>query len=137
MLRKLFSPQVIFVFIEGSPVNKSVKYQNRGTIGVQIPFSFPKSLDFKPFQAKIQVLPWQMNNIFITVINLLNLLLVVNYIFSYQSFLKQLHFNRLNHSHISWQPFHIIQLLFLQPLSRLMLFQHQVTLYNLTPKAIH
>lgn len=52
-------------FIEGSPVNKSVKYQNRGTMGVQIPFSFPKGLDFKPFQAKVRVLPWQINNTFI------------------------------------------------------------------------
>ena len=30
-------------------------------MGVQIPFSFPKSPDFKPFQTKIRVLPWQMN----------------------------------------------------------------------------
>ena len=28
---ELLSPQIIFIFIEGSPVNKSVKYQNRGT----------------------------------------------------------------------------------------------------------
>ena len=65
MLRKLFSPQVIFVFIEGSPVNKSVKYQNRGTMGVQIPFSFPKSFDFKPPQTKVRLLPWHTNNILI------------------------------------------------------------------------
>ena len=39
--------------------------QNRGTMGVQIPFSFPKGLDFKPFQAKVRVLPWQINNTFI------------------------------------------------------------------------
>lgn len=42
-----------------------MKYQNRGTMGVQIPFSFPKSLDFKPFQTKARVLPWQTNNTFI------------------------------------------------------------------------
>lgn len=35
--------------------------QNRGTMGVQIPFSFPKSLDFKPLQTKVRILPWQMN----------------------------------------------------------------------------
>lgn len=63
--KELLSPQIIFIFIEGSPVNKSVKYQNRGTMGVQIPFSFPKGLDFKPFQAKVRVLPWQINNTFI------------------------------------------------------------------------
>ena len=63
--QELLSPQIIFIFIEGSPVNKSVKYQNRGTMGVQIPFSFPKGLDFKPFQAKVRVLPWQINNTFI------------------------------------------------------------------------
>ena len=34
-------------------------------MGVQIPFSFLKSLDFKPLQTKVQILPWQMNNIFI------------------------------------------------------------------------
>lgn len=39
--------------------------QNRGTMGVQIPFSFPKSLDFKAFQAKVQFLPWQINKILI------------------------------------------------------------------------
>lgn len=39
--------------------------QNRGTMGVQIPFSFPKSLDFKPLQTKVRILPWQMNKIFI------------------------------------------------------------------------
>ena len=39
--------------------------QNRGTMGVQIPFSFPKSLDFKAFQAKVQFLPWHKNKIFI------------------------------------------------------------------------
>lgn len=39
--------------------------QNRGTMGVQIPFSFLKSLDFKPLQTKVRVLPWQMNSIFI------------------------------------------------------------------------
>ena len=36
--------------------------QNRGTMGVQIPFSFPKSLDFKPFQTKVRILPWQMKS---------------------------------------------------------------------------
>ena len=35
--------------------------QNRGTMGVQIPFSVPKSLDFKPLQTKLRILPWQMN----------------------------------------------------------------------------
>ena len=39
--------------------------QNRGTMGVQIPFSFLKSLDFKPLQTKVRVLPWQMNKILI------------------------------------------------------------------------
>ena len=37
-------------------------------IGVQIPFSFPKGLDFKPFQAKVRVLPWQINKILIFLI---------------------------------------------------------------------
>ena len=32
-------------------------------MGVQIPFSFLKSLDFKPLQTKVRVLPWQMNSI--------------------------------------------------------------------------
>ena len=36
--------------------------QNRGTMWVQIPFSFPKILDFKAFQAKVQFLPWQMKS---------------------------------------------------------------------------
>ena len=36
--------------------------QNRGTMWVQIPFSFSKSLDFKVFQAKVQFLPWQMKS---------------------------------------------------------------------------
>ena len=36
--------------------------QNRGTMGVQIPFSFPKSLDFKPLQTKVRILPWQMKS---------------------------------------------------------------------------
>lgn len=31
-------------------------------MGVQIPFSFPKSLDFKPLQTKVRILPWQMNS---------------------------------------------------------------------------
>ena len=53
------------IFIEGSPVNKSVKYQNRGTMGVQIPSSFPKVLDFKPFQTKVRVLPWHTKSILI------------------------------------------------------------------------
>lgn len=60
--QELLSPQIIFIFIEGSPVNKSVKYQNRGTMGVQIPFSFPQSLDFKPLQAKARFLPWQIKS---------------------------------------------------------------------------
>ena len=31
-------------------------------MGVQIPFSFPKSLDFKPLQTKVRILPWQMKS---------------------------------------------------------------------------
>lgn len=46
--------------------------QNRGTMGVQIPFSFPKSLDFKPLQTKVRILPWQMKSIFIIVLFLLD-----------------------------------------------------------------
>ena len=49
--------------------------QNRGTMGVQIPFSFPKILDFKAFQAKVQFLPWQMNSIFIIPLKLLKMLI--------------------------------------------------------------
>ena len=71
--KELLSPKIIFIFIEDSPVNKSVKYQNRGTMWVQIPFSFPIGLDFKPFQTKVRVLPWQMKSTFIIVIILLNL----------------------------------------------------------------
>ena len=41
-------------------------------MGVQIPFSFPKSLDFKPFQTKARFLPWQMNNTFIGISYLQN-----------------------------------------------------------------
>ena len=63
-----------FLLIESSPVNKSVKYQNRGTTGVQIPFSSTKMLDFKPFQTKVQVLPWQIKSTFIIVLILLILL---------------------------------------------------------------
>ena len=37
--------------------------QNRGTMRVQIPFSFPKSLDFKPLQTKVRILPWQIKRI--------------------------------------------------------------------------
>ena len=37
-------------------------------MGVQIPFSFLKSLDFKPLQTKVRVLPWQMNNTLIIVL---------------------------------------------------------------------
>ena len=40
-------------------------------MGVQIPFSFPKSLDFKPLQTKVRILPWQMKSIFIIVLFLL------------------------------------------------------------------
>ena len=43
------------------------KYQNRGTMGVQIPSSFLKILDFKPLQTKVRVLPWQTNKTFIIV----------------------------------------------------------------------
>ena len=32
-------------------------------MGVQIPFSFLKSLDFKPLQTKVRVLPWQTKSI--------------------------------------------------------------------------
>ena len=42
-------------------------------MGVQIPFSFLKKLDFKPLQTKVRVLPWQMNNTFIIVLFLLDL----------------------------------------------------------------
>lgn len=45
--------------------------QNRGTMRVQIPFSFPKSLDFKPLQTKIRVLPWQMKSTLIIFLFLL------------------------------------------------------------------
>ena len=39
--------------------------QNRGWYngGGQIPFSFPKNLDFKPLQTKVRILPWQMKSI--------------------------------------------------------------------------
>lgn len=37
-------------------------------MGVQIPFSFPKSLDFKPLQTKVRILLWQMNRTQIGVI---------------------------------------------------------------------
>lgn len=42
-------------------------------MGVQIPFSFLKSLDFKPLQTKVRILPWQMKSIFIIVLFLLDL----------------------------------------------------------------
>ena len=42
-------------------------------MGVQIPSSFLKILDFKPLQTKVRVLPWQMNNTFIIVLFLLDL----------------------------------------------------------------
>lgn len=45
--------------------------QNRGTMGVQIPFSFSKSLDFNAFQAKVQFLPWQMKSTLIIILFLL------------------------------------------------------------------
>lgn len=48
--------------------------QNRGTMGVQIPFSFPKSLDFKPLQTKVRILPWHTNKIFIMLLKLPNFL---------------------------------------------------------------
>ena len=50
--------------------------QNRGTMGVQIPFSFPKSLDFKPLQTKVRILPWQTKY---TVIILLKFLSFAHY----------------------------------------------------------
>ena len=37
--------------------------QNRGTMRVQIPFSFPKSLGFKPLQTKVRILPWHIKRI--------------------------------------------------------------------------
>ncbi|RGR60947.1 hypothetical protein DWY32_13415 [Agathobacter rectalis] len=40
-------------------------------MGVQIPFSFPKNLDFKPLQTKVRILPWHTNNTFIIVLFLL------------------------------------------------------------------
>ena len=42
-------------------------------MGVQIPFSFPKSLDFQAFQTKVRILPWQMKSILIIVLFLLEL----------------------------------------------------------------
>ena len=42
-------------------------------MGVQIPFSFLKSLDFKPLQTKVRVLPWHTKSTFIIVSNLLAL----------------------------------------------------------------
>ena len=52
--KELLSPQIIFFFIEGSPVDDPTVLQNRSTMGVQIPSTFPKSLDFKPFQLKVR-----------------------------------------------------------------------------------
>ena len=74
-----------FLLIESSPVNKSVKYQNRGTTGVQIPFSSTKMLDFKPFQTKVRVLPWQIKSTFIIVLILLILLRIALIYRAYQS----------------------------------------------------
>ena len=54
--KELLSPQIIFFFIEGSPVDDPTVLQNRSTMGVQIPSTFPKSLDFKPFQPKVRFL---------------------------------------------------------------------------------
>ena len=54
--KELLSPQIIFFFIEGSPVDDPTDLQNRSTMGVQIPSTFPKSLDFKPFQPKARFL---------------------------------------------------------------------------------
>ena len=49
------SPQIIFFFIEGSPVDDPTVLQNRSTMGGgQIPSTFPKSLDFKPLQPKVR-----------------------------------------------------------------------------------
>ena len=47
------NPKALLLGCRGTPA------QNRGTMGVQIPFSFPKSLDFKPLQTKVRILPWQ------------------------------------------------------------------------------
>ena len=47
-------------------------------MGVQIPFSFPKSLDFKAFQAKVQFLPWQTKRILtLFFINAYNLIFII------------------------------------------------------------
>jgi len=54
--KELLSPQIIFFFIEGSPVDDPTDLQNRSTMGGQIPSTFPKSLDFKPFQPKVRFL---------------------------------------------------------------------------------
>lgn len=54
--KELLSPQIIFFFIEGSPVDDPTVLQNRSTMGGQIPSTFPKSLDFKPFQPNVRFL---------------------------------------------------------------------------------
>ena len=71
--KELLSPQIILFFIVGSPVDDPTVLQNRSTMGVQIPSTFPKSLDFKPLQTKVRILPWQMNSTFIIVLFLLDL----------------------------------------------------------------
>ena len=62
--------------------------QNRGTMGVQIPFSFPKSLDFKPLQTKVRILPWQTNSTFIIVLFLLVLPRNALFCKEFQGFVK-------------------------------------------------
>ena len=72
--QELLSPQIIFIIIECSPANKSVKYQNRGTMGGTNTILIPKRLDFKPLQTKVRILPWHTNSIFIIVLFLRSLL---------------------------------------------------------------
>ena len=50
--KELLSPQIIFFFIEGSPVDNPTVLQNRGTMGVQIPSTFPKTLILSLFRQK-------------------------------------------------------------------------------------
>lgn len=48
-------------FIEGSQLTKYCLSRHPYKIGVQITFHFPQSLDFKAFQTKVRILPWQMS----------------------------------------------------------------------------
>ena len=56
--KELLSPQIIFFFIEGSPVDNPTVLQNRGTMGVQIPSTFPKSLDFNKSTVSGQMIAY-------------------------------------------------------------------------------